>query len=51
MSGAALRFSITRVSQQRAGLAVVRLADSDSERALRSAKTKLPYTMGEVVKL
>lgn len=42
MSGAALQFSITRVSQQRAGLAIVRLADSDSERALRGAKTKLP---------
>ena len=42
MSGAALQFSITRVSQQRTGLAVVRLADSDSERALRGAKTKLP---------
>ena len=42
MSSAALQFSITRVSQQRAGLAIVRLADSDSERALRGAKTKLP---------
>jgi hypothetical protein len=42
MTGAAQQFSIKRVSQQRAGLAVVRLADSDSERALRGAKTKLP---------
>ena len=42
MTGAAQQFSITRVSQQRAGLAVVRLADSDSERALRDAKSKLP---------
>ena len=42
MTGAALQFSIKRVSQQRAGLAVVRLADSNSERALRGAKAKLP---------
>ncbi len=42
MTDAAQQLSIKRVSQQRAGLAVVRLAGSHSERALRGAKTKLP---------
>jgi hypothetical protein len=42
MADAAQQVSIVRVSRLIPGLAVIRLADSDSERAMRSAKAKLP---------
>lgn len=42
MANAARQISIMRVSHFTPGLAVVRLADRDTERAMRSAKAKLP---------
>ena len=41
MADAAQTIQVVRVSSQRAGVAIVRLADRDTERALRSAKALL----------